>query len=70
MDCILCEKQILQEDLKFYIPIEKPYVNIKIHRDCLLEKGYVYILQYLTKNPKIVYNYIEYTNNNAKNRRK
>jgi hypothetical protein len=67
MNCILCEKEILPEEDKFYVPVDVPYVNIKIHRECLISKGYDYIIRYLTKNPEIVYNYIE---NRRKNGRK
>lgn len=66
IECILCEKEVLKEEKEFFIPVDVPYVNIKIHRDCLLEKGYDFIIQYLTENPEIVYNYIEKVNKNGR----
>lgn len=32
--CILCKKEILLEDLKYMIALEKPYLNLIVHRDC------------------------------------
>lgn len=66
MNCIICEKEILKEEKIFYIPIDVPYINIKIHMDCLVDKGYSFIIQYLTKNPEIVYNYVEKMNKNGR----
>jgi hypothetical protein len=37
--CPICNKEILETDLAFYVPFEIPYLNIKIHRDHIREFG-------------------------------
>lgn len=36
MICPYCEKEILKEDSKFMIALEKPYYNIYFHKSCLI----------------------------------
>jgi hypothetical protein len=37
--CPICNKEILETDLAFYVPFEVPYLNIKIHREHIREFG-------------------------------
>ena len=47
--CIYCKKEIKNEDKKFILGIEKPYMNLKLHRDCYL-KIRDNLVEFLEKN--------------------
>jgi uncharacterized protein YmfQ (DUF2313 family) len=50
MQCSVCQKEILKEDLKFLLGIDIPYCNIWMHRSCykrVLGEG---LREYLTAN--------------------
>ena len=32
--CMVCEKEFLVEERKIFIPLERPYMNVIVHRDC------------------------------------
>jgi len=46
--CFKCNKEILKEDKRIMIPIERPYLNLYMHRDCYNEIEE--IVKYLNSN--------------------
>jgi hypothetical protein len=36
MICLICNKEILKEDLRFFFGNDKPYFNLWLHRQCYI----------------------------------
>jgi len=53
--CIVCKKEVLEEQPKYMIALEKPYINLYVHREC---KNLV-TLEFLQEN---LLEYIKNTN--------
>jgi len=53
--CIKCWEVILPEEKKTIIPLDIPYVNLWVHKGCLLEIEN--LLEFLQKNYEKWYNY-------------
>ena len=64
--CFVCDNMILPEDSKIMFPLEKPYLNLYIHKSCFLSiKDNLY--EYLPKNIEKMYNiYVETVKNSKK----
>ena len=56
-NCFYCGKEINVTDSKRMVPLEKPYMNLFFHLDCLKQIPDIGI--YLTENSKMLYNYRE-----------
>lgn len=61
--CIICDLPIGDGDTIFYLGLDIPYVNIKLHRECFHNIKHN-INEFLALNVKKVYNYIEEMNKN------
>ena len=47
--CPTCEKEVLPDDVKFWLGLDRPYLNILFHRSCYLAiRGY--LKEFLTEN--------------------
>lgn len=74
MQCIHCEKKLKKKEPYKMVALDKPYLNLFFHPECLssIEKGdRNNLFVYLTKNHEIWYNrYIEYEKTKRKQGKK
>ena len=68
MICFYCGKEI--DDLRSFMALDKPYVNLPFHRDCY--KGLDNEMEYVTTNIERITEYIDYINSSeyTKNNKK
>lgn len=57
MECFFCQAPIEEDDKKFYLGIEKPYVNVLFHRECFKSMSIDDLLTFLKSNYKRLLNY-------------
>jgi hypothetical protein len=65
MICIVCKEEVLKTDDKFYLGLDKPYVNLPLHRKCWLSIKDK-LNYFLPENEELLYNIIEESNKNRK----
>jgi hypothetical protein len=66
--CPICQKEILETELRFQIPFEEPYCNLMVHREHFKECGNLSL--FYIKYGEICYNYITQINKTKENKKK
>jgi hypothetical protein len=57
MLCIVCEKEVLPQDEKFYLGVDIPYINLQLHRTCWKDIKDNYC-DFLPKKKELLYNIV------------
>jgi hypothetical protein len=64
--CFYCQKEILKTELQYFLPLDRPYINIPFHRETCLPNILGKEREYLEENKERLFGKNENTNKGKK----